>query len=102
MSKNTIDSNILHILRSGPDGSKRAPYWILKGAFGKATVSAQNRGLVSHAHSEFNILFKLGGEDSTLRTSNAALILSDDDIVFFNPWESHSVQKSDRGLALHL
>lgn len=87
---------------SEPGETKRSPYWILQGRFGRAIVSAQGRALVAHAHSEFHVLFKLGGEDIDLCTPTGTLSLSDNRMICFNPWESHSVQPSDRGVSLNL
>lgn len=80
----------------------RYPYSILQGPFGRAIVSKQTRALVSHAHAEFNVLFKLGGEDVLIRTSDETLTLSDDTLILFNPWESHAVLKNERGVSLNL
>lgn len=78
-------------------GPKRAAYWILRGTFGKATVSVQQRALVPHAHPYFQMLFKLGGEDIHVRTSKSLLTLSDSSMIVFNPWESHAVLRNPRG-----
>jgi AraC-like DNA-binding protein len=66
------------------------PIWILQGRFGRATVNLTERGLVEHAHSEYNILFKLGGADTAFRYSGQELALDDGAVLLFNPWGPHA------------
>ena len=50
------------------------PIWILQGRFGRATVNVTDKALVEHAHREFNILFKLSGDDTLgLRDKHEAI-----------------------------
>lgn len=100
MSANSTEISTLPA--SASEDVKRAPYWILQGRFGRAIVSAQSRALVAHAHSEFHVLFKLGGEDISLGTPAGTLSLTDDQMIFFNPWESHSVLPIENGVSLNL
>jgi len=70
--------------------AKRPIYWILQGDFGRAIVSVLGRPLVAHAHSQFNMIIKLGGADASFRTPDETLHLTDDTVILFNPWESHA------------
>ncbi len=82
--------------------SNRTHYWILRGPFGTATVSVQQRALVPHAHDFFQFMFKLGGENIQVRAAGSTLALSDNSTIIFNPWESHSVLRNSRGPSLNL
>jgi AraC-like DNA-binding protein len=79
-----------------------APVWILQGRFGRATVNLIERPLVEHAHREFNILFKLGGEDVVFRNADRDLVLNDDMVMIFNPWSSHAKAANKSGPSLLL
>jgi AraC-like DNA-binding protein len=70
--------------------AQRPIYWILQSDFGRAIVSVLSRPLVAHAHSQFNMIIKLGGADASFRTPDETLHLTDDTVILFNPWESHA------------
>jgi AraC-like DNA-binding protein len=84
--------------------AQRPIYWILQGDFGRAIVSVLGRGLVAHAHSQFNMIIKLGGADALFRTPDEILHLTDDTVVLFNPWESHAKleNKDENNPSMHL
>jgi AraC-like DNA-binding protein len=84
--------------------AQRPIYWILQGDFGRAIVSVLGRGLVAHAHAQFNMIIKLGGADAWFRTPEAVLELTDDTVILFNPWESHAKleNKDERNPSMHL
>jgi AraC-like DNA-binding protein len=83
---------------------QRPIYWILQGDFGCAIVSVLGRALVAHAHSQFNMIIKLGGADAWFRTPDATLELTDDTVILFNPWESHAKleNKDEDDPSMHL
>ncbi|HLZ64710.1 MAG TPA: AraC family transcriptional regulator [Aliidongia sp.] len=78
------------------------PIWILQGRFGRATVNLTGRPLVEHAHSEFNILFKLGGADTAFRSGSQTLDLGDNTVLLFNPWVPHAKLENTGGPTLIL
>lgn len=83
---------------------QRPIYWILQGDFGRAIVSVLGRGLVAHAHAQFNVIIKLGGADAWFRTPDATLELNDHTVILFNPWESHAKleNKDENNPSMHL
>lgn len=94
--------NVLGDIGSAAISTNRTHYWIMRGLFGTATVSIQQRALVPHAHDYFQFTFKLGGEDIQVHAAGSTLDLSDNIAVIFNPWESHSVLRNPRGPSLNL
>lgn len=72
------------------------PIWILQGRFGRATVNVTDKALVEHAHREFNILFKLNGDDTLFRAGGENLPLDDTSVLLFSPWVPHAKLASDR------
>jgi AraC-like DNA-binding protein len=78
------------------------PIWIIQGPFGRATVNLTGRALVEHAHSEFNILFKLGGADTAFRSAGTTLPLDDCAVLLFNPWTPHAKLANESGPSLIL
>ena len=78
------------------------PIWILQGGFGRATVNVTEKALVEHAHREFNILFKLGGADTVFRHGGRDLMLDDEGVLLFNPWEPHAKEASGAGATMVL
>lgn len=83
---------------------QRPIYWIVQGEFGRAIVSVLGRALVAHAHSQFNMIIKLGGADAWFRTPDATLELNDRTVILFNPWESHAKleNKDEHNPSMHL
>lgn len=75
---------------------------ILQGEFGRVTLNLTARGLVEHAHSEFNFIFKVGGADTAFRVAGTDHVLSDDSAVLVNPWEPHAKLASIGGATLAL
>jgi AraC family transcriptional regulator len=75
------------------DGSK--PVWILQGGFGRATVNLISRPLVAHAHSQYQFLFKLGGNDTVFRIGADDCTLTAERAICLNPWVEHAKFESD-------
>jgi AraC-like DNA-binding protein len=73
------------------------PIWILQGRFGRATVNVTDKTIVEHAHREFNLLFKLGGQDAVFRSGDDELRLDDESLLLFNPWVPHAKLASPAG-----
>jgi AraC-like DNA-binding protein len=69
--------------------------WILQGDFGRATVNFISRPLVAHAHSQFQFLFKLGGNDCRFRIGDEDCTLTADRAICLNPWMEHAKSGSD-------
>jgi AraC family transcriptional regulator len=63
---------------------------ILFGPFGSATVRSVRRALVPHAHSQFNLLFKLSGADIALRIDKRAHFLDERRAILLNRWIPHA------------
>jgi AraC family transcriptional regulator len=63
---------------------------ILQGDFGRLTLNMTARSLVEHAHSEYNIIFKLGGADTGFRVAGKDIQLTDETAILVNPWEPHA------------
>jgi len=78
------------------------PIWIISGHFGRATVNVTQRGLVEHAHQQFNLIFKLGGADTEFKSSGQMLSLDDDSALFFNPWVPHLKEPNASGATMIL
>src|SRR5450432_1820862 len=72
------------------------------GPFGRATVHLSTRGVVSHAHAEYNLLFKIGGADACFECNGQSLALNDQACILLNPWESHSKRDLPAGTILLL
>jgi len=78
------------------------PIWIISGDFGRATVNITDRALVEHAHQQFNLIFKLGGADTSFRCAGERLSLDDRSALFFNPWVPHLKDANDGSPAMIL
>lgn len=65
------------------------PCGIIKGAFGRMSLNALSRPLAPHAHSEFNILVKLGGSDCEFRSGKDRFHVQESSALLFNRWQPH-------------
>ncbi|KJK22731.1 transcriptional regulator [Burkholderiaceae bacterium 16] len=68
---------------------------IVRGNFGRATLHLIEGALVSHAHAEFHLIFKLGGADATFIADGETVRVRDDSALAFNPWVPHLKLDSD-------
>ncbi|EHP44304.1 transcriptional regulator [Cupriavidus basilensis OR16] len=68
---------------------------IARGRYGRATLHLIDGALVSHAHAEFHLIFKLGGADASFVADGQTVRVLDGSALAFNPWVSHS--KLDSG-----
>jgi hypothetical protein len=78
---------------------------ILFGAFGSATVRMLSRALVPHAHSQFNMLFKLSGGDFVFLIDKRTHRLTEQRAILLNPWIPHAKLDADEAsvvLLLHI
>lgn len=72
---------------------------IVSGAFGRAAVLRMQAPLVTHAHAQPNLLFKLGGDDAGFVVGGRRVALSDGQGVLVNAMRPHSFVAPPRGAA---
>lgn len=84
------------------NGNHHVPFRIVKGDFGRVLLGSHSRALVSHAHSQFNVMIKLGGEDARFQSANGEIRLGDAAAVLFNPWVPHAKLPNERYHTLNL
>lgn len=89
-------------MRPGATMSESRKSTIVQGEFGRLTLNLNARALVEHAHSEFNLVFKVGGADTDFRVGASTFVLTDDTAVLINPWEPHAKLESRGGATLVL
>jgi AraC family transcriptional regulator len=63
---------------------------VLIGSFGRATVSMGTRGVVAHAHAEFNFLFHIDGAATAFRVGDRSLPLDSEHMIVLCPWTTHA------------
>lgn len=63
---------------------------IFYGDFGRVALLSMNKSLVTHVHSELNILIKASGEDASFNVSGQDATLTDKTAILVNVWEPHS------------
>ncbi|MPY71495.1 MAG: helix-turn-helix domain-containing protein [Alphaproteobacteria bacterium] len=58
--------------------------------FGRATMIRLDHPVVTHAHPQFNIVFKHGGADTQFRIGEAVHPLTADNLLLIDPWQPHA------------
>jgi len=75
---------------------------VLIGPFGRATVSLGTRGVVAHAHAEFNLLFHIDGAPAVFRVGDRSLTLDGEHMIVLCPWTTHAKDENPGGPSLLL
>jgi AraC family transcriptional regulator len=63
---------------------------VFQGKFGRVALLDMDRPLVTHAHSQCHVVFKVSGEDTSFSVRDKVYPLNDRTAVVVNTWEPHS------------
>lgn len=74
----------------------------MQGEYGRVTLNLTARALVEHAHSEYNCIFKIGGDDAPFRVDGKPLLLDDNTALLISPWQPHAKLENRNGPLLAL
>jgi len=75
---------------------------IMQGNYGRVTLNLMARALVEHAHSEYNCIFKIGGDSASFRIDGKTMVLDDNNVLLINPWQPHAKLENKNGPLLAL
>jgi hypothetical protein len=75
---------------------------IMQGSYGRVTLNLTARALVEHAHSEYNCIFKIGGDSAPFRIDGKTITVDDNSALLINPWQPHAKLENKNGPLLAL